>query len=526
LVAVARDHWMLVLGPDSVGVANNDPAVSLNTTPGPTPGRGTVALLSQSGAVGMLGLAEARRSGAGVSSFVSLGNSADVSTDDLLEYWEDDEATVVICLHLESFGNPRRFARLARRISPTKPIVVLKSGHAGVRRPSAAKATRSASVDEAVDALLTGAGVIRVRTLTELFDTAFVVARQPLPAGRRVAIVSTSRGAGLAAADACEQLGLDVAELSPTTAGRLCRLLPSPRAGTNPVDVAVVPAEQLEVVLDAVLADPGVDAAIVVSAPPNDGDRHLTADAVASAAGRSTKPVLGCALSSDAQPSILPDLGRSCVPWFPYPERAAAALAHAAAYWSWRDRPPEAPVALGGIDHGRAADVVAKVLAAAPHGRRLQATEIAELLSAYGVKMARGDDPELGGRPELTLAVSVINDPSFGPLLSAGLGGDPGQLVSGRAHCSIPMTRSKAAELARAIPGGGAIAGSLRPASADPVALEDAILRIARLAEDIPELAELALRPLIAPPSGVVVQAADGRVSPRARPEPWLRHLP
>jgi len=179
---------------------------------------------------------------------------------------------------------------------------------------------------------------------------------------------------------------------------------------------------------------------------------------------------------------------------------------------------------LDGIDRGRAAGVVAKVLAAAPHGRRLEPAEIAELLSAYGLRMARGDDPEPGGQPGLALAVRVTNEASFGPLLSAGLGGDIGQLVGGCA--SVPLTRSKAAEVAGAIPAVGLIAGCLQTPVADQRLLEEAILRVAQLAEDVPELAELALDLLIAPRSGDVVQAAHVTVSPRARPEPWLRHLP
>src|SRR5581483_1329622 len=217
-------------------------------------------------AVGIVALDQASRIGLGISTFVSVGNKADVSGNDLLEYWEDDPATQVICLYLESFGNPRRFARLARRVARHKPIVAVKSGRTDAgRRAASSHTAAAASSDAAVDALLTGAGVIRVDTLTELFDTALVLAEQPLPAGDRVAVVGNSGGPGILAADACGLVGLTMPELSPATQAELRSFLPPSAAVTNPVDLlASATPEAYRRALAVVLDDPGVDAAIVV----------------------------------------------------------------------------------------------------------------------------------------------------------------------------------------------------------------------------------------------------------------------
>ena len=259
---------MRLVGPNCIGVVNT--AIGLDATFSPyAPAPGRIAMQSQSGALGIAILERSARIGLGVSSFVSVGNKADVSGNDLLQYWEDDPGTDVVLLYLESFGNPRKFARIARRVSRRKPIVAVKSGRsaAGVRAASSHTAAM-ASPDIAVDALFRQAGVIRVDTLDELFDMALVLGSQPLPRGHRVAIVGNSGGPGILATDACDGAGLEVPELSPATQAALRAVVDPNAAVSNPVDlVASATPEVYEQALGIVLADEAVDAAIVICTP-------------------------------------------------------------------------------------------------------------------------------------------------------------------------------------------------------------------------------------------------------------------
>ena len=233
LVERVRGYGMRMVGPNCMGLLNASPAVRLNASFSPIfPPPGHIGLSSQSGALGLAILALAANRGVGLSTFVSVGNKADVSGNDLLEYWEEDAATRVILLYLESFGNPRRFARLARRIGRTKPIVAVKAGRtrAGSRAAGSHTAALAAS-DVAVDALFHQSGVIRADTIDEMFDIAACLDAQPLPAGRRVAIVTNAGGPGILAVDACESAGLTVAPFSAETrargSARFCRRPPA-----------------------------------------------------------------------------------------------------------------------------------------------------------------------------------------------------------------------------------------------------------------------------------------------------------
>jgi acetyl coenzyme A synthetase (ADP forming)-like protein len=271
LVELARRHGMRLVGPNGMGVVNTDPDISMNATFAPfRPVSGRIGFASQSGALGIELLGQAARLGLGVSTFVSMGNKADVSSNDLLQFWDHDPDTSVILLYLESFGNPRKFSRLARRIGHSKPILAVKSGrtHAGTRA-AASHTAALASSDVATDALFRQAGVVRVDTLAELLDTAQVLVHQPRPPGRRVAIVSNGGGPGILASDACEGAGLEVPELSAATQESL-RGFVSPDASTaNPVDViASATAATYERAIRAVLADPDVDSVIVIFVPP------------------------------------------------------------------------------------------------------------------------------------------------------------------------------------------------------------------------------------------------------------------
>ena len=297
---------------------------------------------SQSGALGIAILERSARIGLGVSSFVSVGNKADVSGNDLLQYWEDDPGTDVVLLYLESFGNPRKFARIARRVSRRKPIVAVKSGRsaAGVRAASSHTAAM-ASPDIAVDALFRQAGVIRVDTLDELFDMALVLGSQPLPSGHRVAIVGNSGGPGILATDACDGAGLEVPELSAATQAALRAVVDPNAAVSNPVDlVASATPEVYEQALGIVLADDAVDAAIVICTPTFAASPPRIADVLRRSSAATDKPLLGCFLAWPEPPTPAPwrteERGGADVPAFASPEPAARALARAASYAAWR----------------------------------------------------------------------------------------------------------------------------------------------------------------------------------------------
>jgi acetyl coenzyme A synthetase (ADP forming)-like protein len=341
LVAAARGAGMRMVGPNCMGVINTASGISMNATFAPTaPTPGRLAFSSQSGGLGIAVLEEAERRGLGLSSFVSVGNKADVSSNDLLRYWQGDDGTDVILLYLESFGNPRQFARVAREVSATKPIVAVKAGRtvSGSRAASSHTAAL-ASPDAAVDALFAQTGVVRVDTLEELFDVAQVLSDQPLPAGRRVGIVTNSGGPGILAADACEANGLLVPELAEATQAALRGFLSSAAGVRNPVDlVASGSARDYEQTMRLLLADDDIDAILVLFTPPLVTSAEDVATAVATASETAGKPVIANFLSSPSAPEALTTAtGR--IPCFAFPESAVRALARATRYGQWREQP-------------------------------------------------------------------------------------------------------------------------------------------------------------------------------------------
>ncbi|HET8647625.1 MAG TPA: CoA-binding protein, partial [Vicinamibacteria bacterium] len=341
---LARQAGMRLIGPNCMGVLNTDPQVSLDATFAPfAPPAGNVGFLSQSGALGVAVLDYARALKIGVSSFVSVGNKADVSGNDLLAYWKDDPRTDVIALYLESFGNPRRFARLAPEVARRKPIVAVKSGRsaAGTRAASSHSAAL-ACLDVGVDALFEQAGVIRTETLEDLFDVVTLLATQPVPVGPRVGVVTNAGGPGILLADACEARGLKLPELAARTQEALRGFLP-PQAGVrNPVDmIASAMPEDFERAVAAVAADPGIDSVVVVFVPPILTRADAVAEAIARGAGNAPahKPVLTVFLSSKGAPDLLASGARGRLPAYSFPENAARALAAAERYGRWRGRP-------------------------------------------------------------------------------------------------------------------------------------------------------------------------------------------
>ncbi len=239
LLALARSSGMRLVGPNSMGVANTDPAVSMNATfAAEPPAAGNVSVLSQSGALGVAVLHLARSRHVGISSFVSVGNKADVSGNDLLAYWAEDPGTAAIALYLESFGNPRKFARVAPEVARVKPIVAVKAGRSAAgRRAASSHSAALANLDVAVEALFEQAGVVRTDTIEQLFDVVALLATQPVPAGPRVGVITNAGGPCILLADACEARGLVLPELRAATRDALRRFLPAEAAVGNPVDL-------------------------------------------------------------------------------------------------------------------------------------------------------------------------------------------------------------------------------------------------------------------------------------------------
>ena len=413
---LARGNGLRLVGPNCIGVVNT--AIGLDATFAPfAPVPGRIAMQSQSGALGITLLERSARMGLGVSTFVSVGNKADVSGNDLLQYWEDDPGTDVVLLYLESFGNPRKFARIARRVSRNKPIVAVKSGRssAGVRAASSHTAAM-ASPDVAVDALFRQTGVIRVDTLDELFDMALVLGSQPLPAGPRVAVVGNSGGPMILATDACVGAGLEVPELSDDTQAALRAAVDPNASVVNPVDlVAGATPENYEQALDTVLDDEGIDAVIVVSTPTFAAPPAEVADVVGRVAGRTPKPVLGCFLAAPGLPPLLVgDERPGGVPVFASPEPAARALARAADYAAWRRTPPGTIPSLDDLDLAAARAVVDTFLAESPDGGWLAPAAVTDVLAAVGVPVVR--DQEVTGAES---AAQVAADLGFPVALKA-----------------------------------------------------------------------------------------------------------
>jgi acetyl coenzyme A synthetase (ADP forming)-like protein len=385
LLAVCRAGGMRLVGPNCLGVLNT--AVGLNASFAPVaPPAGGVAFGSQSGAFGIAAVAEAARRGLGLSSFVSTGNKADLSGNDLLRFWEDDDGTEVIGLYLESFGNPRRFGQIARRVAARKPVIAVKSGRSAAGSRAAASHTGAllAASDATVDALFEHAGVIRTGTVGELFDVAALLSGQPLPGGDRVGIVTNAGGPGIACADACEAAGLRVEPLPTKTRRRLAHHLPREATTTNPVDmIASATADDYRRALEAVAGDSSVDAVIAIFIPPLVTRARDVAEAVraASEATRAAgKPLLAVWMAQDD--AALATLAGG-VPAYGTPEEAVRALAHAVRYGRWRQTAAEPPEIPADVDADAAAATIAEVLAEG--GGWLVPDRVAELLAAYGI---------------------------------------------------------------------------------------------------------------------------------------------
>lgn len=395
LRTMVRASGMRLVGPNCMGVLNTDPQVLLNatfTTPA-LPPAGNIGMLSQSGALGLAMLDYVQSLQVGISTFVSVGNRADISSNDLLAYWADDPRTDVIVLYLESFGNPRHFARLAPTVARRKPIIAVKSGRSTAGGRAAASHSASlATNDTAVEALFEQAGVIRANTLQELFDVAVLLATQPLAPGPRVGVVTNAGGPGILLADMGETHGLTLPELSPETRATLRTFLP-PQAGfANPVDmIASATPEQYTRTIEAVGADANVDALVVIYIPPLVTDPQAIAQAIAQGAGKvpAQKPVLSVFMTAQGAPSALHTGPRGPLPTYIFPESAALALAATQRYGRWRARPSGTPQQLSPFAHSAVRAVIERVLADATDSVWLSPDDLATVLQAAGIPMVQ-----------------------------------------------------------------------------------------------------------------------------------------
>ena len=372
-----------MVGPNCMGVINTDAEISLDATFAPTPARaGHIGFVSQSGALGVAILNVAAALGIGFTQFVSMGNKADVSGNDLLTYWKEDPETRVICMYLESFGNPRRFTELAKEVGRKKPILVVKSGRTQAGARAASSHTGAlAGLDVTVSAFLEQCGVIRANRIEELFDIARALDRCPLPAGNRVAIVTNAGGPGIMATDACVNLGLEMAELSEETRDELASFLPEEASLENPVDmIASATPENYRRALECVLADESVDMALAINVTPLlSAPTDVLEEATAGCEGTPDKPVLAVIMAKE---SFYEEIqGREdLLPVYHFPESAAMALSKLSRYAAWRGRPVEEKVPVFDVDDDR----VDEILRSRDEGY-LPPEEAFPVLETYGI---------------------------------------------------------------------------------------------------------------------------------------------
>jgi acetyl coenzyme A synthetase (ADP forming)-like protein len=590
LVKSARKYGMRVIGPNCMGLANTDLLIRMNATFAPVdPIPGNVAFMTQSGALGISLIDESARRGIGISSFVSVGNKADISGNDLLRYWESDISTSVIALYLESFGNPRKFVRIASRTARTKPIVAVKSG----RSPAGARGAMShsaalATSDDVAELVLSRAGVTRVDTLEELFDTTQAFASQPAPRGRRVAIVSNAGGPAVLAADAAAAHGLMVPELGAETRARLAAFLPAAAATGNPVDIiASGSSVALEEALRVVLEDPEIDAVLAIYVPPlPDRDRSML-DAIArAAASRPDKTMLATVLAGNETVQ----LDGHTVPTYRFPESAMRALSHMASRSEWLQT-IDGPMPDQLIDAVHVRTVISDFLRRVPEGGWLDVPAAVALSRAAGLPLVETatvttlDDAvaaacrlgfpvalkgagnailhktdlgavalsladegaviaagsamreSLGDQLEgfvvqsmvaagVELLAGVATDPAFGPLVIFGAGGTAAELLKDRVVRPAPLNATDPAQMI----GGLRISPLLNGYRGSPVIdhapLEALLVRLGQLADVVPEIIEIDLNPIIATADALHVVDLRIRAVPNvSHPELSVRRL-
>ncbi len=563
ILETARRHGMRLVGPNCMGIQNTLPGARLNASFSRSfPPPGPVAVASQSGAMGEAILAHADHINLGVTMFVSLGNRGDVSPNDLIDYWSREESVRCILLYLESFGNPRNFVPIARRVSRTKAIVAVKAGRSERGAAAASSHTGAlAGADVAADAILKDCGIQRVASVEELFDVALTLSKCPLPAGNRLAVLTNAGGPAILATDAAVSSGLAMAPLLPRTRDALRRQLVPEASILNPIDmVAGAGAKDYDRCVRLLLADPTVDMVLVIFVPPLTRDPIAVARAVFDAAKESRKPVVCCFMSRE---EVLKGIRKAAVEdWVPiylYPESAVRALAALderrrilarpeGAVRRYRTRRVRLEPGWLGIDARRALSK-AYGIRAVPGGLARSAEEAVAIanrvgypvvakMSATGVvhKTDVGgvmlDIPDAKGVEEAfrklmrdgaegvnvqkmvkggrETVLGVATYPSFGPILMFGLGGIYVEVLKDVSFAVCPVSDVRARELVRGIKGYPILRGLRGQKGVDEDALVDAIQRVSQMALDHPEISELEFNPLLAFPDGII--AVDLRV--------------
>jgi acyl-CoA synthetase (NDP forming)/GNAT superfamily N-acetyltransferase len=588
LLAMCRRHGMRLVGPNCFGVAV--PALGLDATFADRhPQPGAAGLVMQSGGLGIAMVDQLSRLGIGISSFASVGNKLDVSSNDMLMWWEHDGVTRLAVLYIESFGNPRKFARTARRLSASMPVLAVDAGRSVAGQRAAASHTAAVATPlVSRQALFEQAGVITTPGLGELVETTALLASQPVPAGRTVAIVSNVGGAGVLAADACTDLGLTVHQPHGLTSRRLRALVPGTGAIGGPVDTtAAISAEDFRQCLELIAADDEVDAMIALVLPT-----AATGDLVASIQQAAVGvPLAAVVLDQAESVRMLPRAeGDGRIPAYGYPEAAAAAMARAARYGAWRIEPRGQVPSLFDVRTEDARTLVRGFLRATAGGGWLPPDKTAELLACYGIPLveltpARSEDEAVrafeaatgpvvlkadvpglihktdAGAVQLDLRteadvrrayraladrfgqrqrqvlvqpmitggteviVGVADDHMFGPLVVFGLGGVATDVLADHAARLTPLTDTDADRLIGSIRSAPLLRGHRGSPAADLGALRDLLLRVSRLADDLAEVTELDLNPVIARPDGAFVVDARIKVTPYQAQDPFLRKL-
>ena len=588
LLAVCRRHGMRLVGPNCFGVAV--PAIGLDATfAARHPQPGMAGLVMQSGGLGIAMVDQLSRLGIGISSFASVGNKLDVSGNDMLMWWEHNGVTKLAVLYIESFGNPRRFARTARRVSASMPILAVEAGRSAAGQQAAASHTAAVATPlVSREALFEQAGVITTPGFGELVETAALLASQPVPAGRTVAIVSNVGGAGVLAADACTDLGLTVHRPHGLTSRRLRALVPDTGAVGGPVDTtAAIPAGNFRQCLELLAADDEVDAIIALVLPTAASGNLVTAIQQADVG----VPMAAVVLDQPESVRVIPRLGaEGQIPAYGYPEAAAAAMARAARYGAWRTEPRGQVPSLPDIRTEDARALVHAFFHDTVGGGWMPPDRTAELLRCYRVPLAeltparsegeavsafaaasspvvlKADVPGLlhktdAGAVELDLRteaevraayrrltdrfgerqrqvlvqpmiaggteviVGVADDHVFGPLVVFGLGGVATEVLADHAARLTPLTGTDADKLIHTVRAAPLLLGHRGRPAADLGALRDLLLRVSRLADDLPEVTELDLNPVIARPDGAYVVDARVKVTPYQPHDPFLRQL-
>jgi acetyl coenzyme A synthetase (ADP forming)-like protein len=509
LLEICRTAGIRIVGPNCLGVINTAPAIRLNATFATRPALpGSVGFMSQSGGLGVAIIEAASRLGLGLSSFVAVGNKADLSGNDMLSYWEQDPNTSVALLYLESFGNPRKFARLAPRFARRKPLLAVKSGRstAGVRATESHTGTLLAESDVTVDALFEQAGVIRTDTLHELFAVAQLLTTQPVPRGDRVAIITNAGGPGAMCADACQADGVDVPILSADVQQRLSAFLPPGASVSNPIDMlSLSTADDYGHCVQTLINADVCDAILTIFVPSLSATAAEVAAAVSMVARARPPVALAAVFMTEQAPPEELRTADTQVPGYEFPEDAARAVALAAKHGRWRTRPQFTRQRLPGVQLERAASLISAQLA--DSSAWMASERVGELLACYELPAVIGTSEIPAG---VEMIVGVANDSNFGPVVACGAGGPTGELVHDLAVRLTPLSDLDAYEMVRSLKTFPLLDGYRGAEPCNVASLENVLLRVSAMVEAHREIVELDCNPLFVSAHGTVI--ADARV--------------